>query len=51
MIWADAVGYEGLYQVSNNGDIFSIKSNKILKQSHKGRYKKVNLCKNGVVTT
>ena len=24
-IWKDVVGYEGLYKVSNNGDIVSIK--------------------------
>jgi hypothetical protein len=32
-IWKDVIGYEGLYQISDLGNIFSIKRNKILKQS------------------
>lgn len=31
MIWRDIVGYEGYYKISEYGDIFSIKSNKIKK--------------------
>ena len=29
--WADVVGYEGLYLVSESGEIKGVKSNKILK--------------------
>lgn len=29
-IWKDAIGYEGLYQISNLGNIYSILSNKLL---------------------
>jgi hypothetical protein len=32
-IWKDVIGYEGLYQISNLGNIFSIKRNILLKQS------------------
>jgi len=31
-IWKDIIGYEGLYKVSNLGNIFSIKSNMIMKR-------------------
>ena len=30
-IWRDVVGYEGLYQVSNLGNVYSVRSKKILK--------------------
>lgn len=55
-IWKDIKGYEGLYQVSNMGQVKSLgngKSNKsklkVMKQqlNHKG-YPMINLCKNGV---
>ena len=29
--WIDVHGYENLYRVSSNGEIYSIRSNKILK--------------------
>ena len=46
-IWKDIKGYEGLYQVSNLGNVYSIKNNKLLKLhiSHKG-YVVVCLYKN-----
>lgn len=46
--WKDIKGYEGLYQVSNVGQVKSLKSNKILKLAftHDG-YLRVCLCKNG----
>lgn len=46
-IWKDIKDYEGLYQVSNNGKVKSIKRDIILKSSsnHKG-YLYVILCKN-----
>jgi hypothetical protein len=54
-IWKDIVGYEGLYQVSNFGQVKSLNYNhtgeeKILKpgKNNKG-YLFVNLCKNGKV--
>ena len=44
-IWKDIKGYEGLYQVSDLGNVKSLKNNKILKPSL-GEYKKVILYKN-----
>jgi hypothetical protein len=48
--WKDIKGYEGLYQVSNSGEIKSFKRvpEKILKLSNdKDGYLQVQLCKNG----
>lgn len=51
--WRDVVGYEGLYQVSNYGEVKSLandkgKKEKILKPSIDGKgYKCVILCMNG----
>lgn len=48
--WRDIEGYEGLYQVSNIGQIKSLKSNKILKPVNNGKgYLFVNLYKNGEI--
>ena len=48
--WKDIPGYEGVYQVSNLGNVRSLKFNKfkVLKKSinSRGRYR-VNLCKDG----
>ena len=45
--WKDIEGFEGEYQVSNTGQIKSLKSNKILSQSKTGSgYYKVTLSKN-----
>ena len=46
----DIVGYEGLYAITTEGEVWSYKSKKFLKPgvSHKG-YLFVNLCKNGKV--
>lgn len=41
--WADVNGFEGKYKVSRNGDIFSIKSNKILKPILSNGYLKIML--------
>jgi hypothetical protein len=52
--WRDIEGYEGLYKVSEYGDIMSLKygKKKILKQiSHRDGYLKVNLCKDGQMKT
>ncbi len=50
-IWKDIEGYEGLYQVSNLGDVRSLKyaggnKVKILKQGNVNGYKRVSLHKN-----
>ena len=34
--WRDIVGYEGLYKVSNDGQILNVKRNRLLKQCNKG---------------
>lgn len=47
-IWKDIAGYEGLYQVSNLGNVKS--KRKILKPID-GEYKKVGLSKNGIQNT
>ena len=50
-IWKDIEGYEGLYQVSKLGEVYSFKSNKYLKKlTNKGGYLRVQLCKHGKVT-
>ena len=57
-IWKDIKGYEGLYQISNYGEVkslekkagFSTRKEKILKQHlDKDGYVKVYLCKNNKV--
>ncbi|QFP93465.1 UNVERIFIED_ORG: hypothetical protein Xoosp15_200 [Xanthomonas phage Xoo-sp15] len=48
--WKDIKGYEGLYLVSNQGGVHSVRSNKVLKFGRSGRggcYYKVDLCNNG----
>lgn len=52
--WKDITGYEGLYQVSDDGQIVSLarkgrRRNKVLKQGYRGgRYKFVVLSRNGI---
>ncbi len=49
-VWRDIQGFEGLYEVSNYGNVRSLKYGKIkyLKPSNNGRgYYQVILCKNG----
>ena len=46
-IWKDVVGYEGLYQVSNMGEVRGLKRGKVLKPGH-GKYLFVVLCKDGI---
>ena len=44
--YIDIKGYEGLYKINKNGDVFSVKKNKILKlRSDKDGYYKVGLYK------
>lgn len=51
-IWKDIEGYEGLYQVSNLGNVYSLISNKILKtRKNRGSYVVVNLYKNRKLST
>lgn len=44
-IWKDIKGYEGLYQVSNLGNVKSLKTNKNLYYSKSGKYYRVGLFK------
>lgn len=47
--WKDIKGYEGLYQVSNLGRVYSNKSNKLLKSRlDRGGYSYLNLYNNGI---
>ena len=45
-IWKDIEGYEGIYQVSNLGNIYSIKRSKIKSIRQIKGYSMVNLCNN-----
>lgn len=45
--WRDVIGYEGHYKISNKGNVYSVKSSKLLKLSSNGRYSFVSLCLNG----
>lgn len=47
--WKDINGYEGLYQISNFGNVNSLYTNKILKPKiTKDGYKEIGLIKNGI---
>lgn len=46
--WKPVVGYEDYYIVSSEGDVFSLRSNRLLTQGNfNGNYKRVLLCVNG----
>lgn len=46
-IWKDIKGYEGLYKISNYGNVFSVKRNKLLKTTiHHYGYVVISLNKN-----
>ena len=47
-IWKDIKGYEGLYQISNLGNVKSLKTNKNLYYSKSRNYLRVSLNKNGI---
>ena len=47
--WKDIKGYEGSYQVSNEGRIRNIKRDKILSNLNVNGYMAINLHKNGVM--
>lgn len=48
-IWKDVIGYEGLYQVSNLGNVKSVKKDKKLSILKSGRYNHLSLSKNGTI--
>ncbi len=51
-VWKDIKGYEGLYRVSNKGNIYSVTSRKNIKSRlNKNGYSKVNLSKCGIKRT
>lgn len=44
--WRDIEGYEGIYKVSNLGNVLNVQFNRLLKQCvRKSGYKQVTLCK------
>lgn len=45
--WRDIKGYEGLYQVSNKGNVRHVKFNRLLKPSKSGQYSIAILSKGG----
>lgn len=47
--WKEIKGYEGLYEVSTEGNIRSIKTGKIRKPRKSFGYLRINLCKNNIV--
>ena len=47
MIWKDVVGYEGLYEVSSEGEVRNFKTKLVRKPfKHRGKWLKVTLFKN-----
>lgn len=51
-IWKDVVGYEGIYKVSNKGELYSIKRKRKLNPSiSKNGYRQAKLYKNGKYKT
>lgn len=48
-IWKDIEGYEGLYQISNEGNVRNTRNNKLLHQADLRGYKRVGLSKNNKV--
>lgn len=51
-VWKDIPGYEGLYRVSNKGDIFGVKRGRVKDLSlNGGGYRYTSLSKKGVVST
>ena len=50
-IWKDIEGYEGLYKVSNHGNIYSCVRQKLLKQTKIKNYSRVQLNKGKQITS
>ena len=46
-VWQDIKGFEGLYAISNKGNVKSLKSGKILKPYDNGGYYRITLSKGG----
>ena len=49
-VWKPVVGYEGLYEVSQNGDIRNSRTNKMIKTWDSMGYNSIALSKNGIVS-
>lgn len=47
ILWKDVPGFEGLYKVSNLGDVYSVRRGKVLIPDDVRGYKQVTLQKNG----
>lgn len=48
-IWKDIIGYDGEYQISSFGRVFSTKNNIIMRQIQKKHgYVMIKLCKNNI---
>jgi hypothetical protein len=48
-IWKDIKDYEGLYEVSNQGRVRSLKTGRLRKPKDNFGYLRINLCKEGIV--
>ena len=49
--WKEIPGYEGLYEVSNMGNVRNVRRNKLLRLlKTNNRYIRISLCKNGIKT-
>ena len=49
--WRAVPGYEGLYEVSNKGNVRNVRRNKLLRlPKTNNRYIRISLCKNGIKT-
>ena len=46
-IWKDISGYEGLYQISSDGDVMSLRKKKIMKPFDNNGYLRIGLSKDG----
>lgn len=50
--WRDIEGYEGLYQISNKGEVLSVKKNRLLAlKTERNGYKRVHISKDGIPNT
>lgn len=43
--WRDVKGYEGMYRVSNYGEVFDLRNNRLSRANNKSKYKRVMLRK------
>lgn len=48
--WKNVIGYEGLYEVSNKGNVRNVRRNKLLRLQKNQGYIRVGLSKNGIKT-